>query len=217
MQSFQDPLSAFAVQAVPIPASKSKFVEGTVYQLARALYEVHTAHESQPALAIQETLQRMNDNTDRRAILLAARISAEALARKRLIIIKSGKALPQQQLTLFDQLQVLKQAKIARLTSEKDRFLVSAKVEFATPNTPIARKSKLNETLVFVSKRIQRVENELAEAIYTTKQIAKATARMERIKTLEKPKDESEDTVPQMMGLWKQLAQALLLQKVGLE
>ena len=76
--------------------------------LARALYEVHTAHESQPALAIQETLQRMSDNTDRRAILLAARISAEALARKRLIIIKSGKAMPQQQLTLFDQLQLLK-------------------------------------------------------------------------------------------------------------
>ena len=94
MQAFQDPLSAFAAQAVPIPASKSKFVEGTVYQLARALYEVHTAHESQPALAIQETLQRMNDNTDRRAILLAARISAEALARKRVSLLKSGRTLP---------------------------------------------------------------------------------------------------------------------------
>jgi len=214
MQAFQDPLSAFAAQAVPIPAIKSKFVEGTVYQLARALYEVNTAHESQPALAIQETLQRMSDNTDRRAILLAARISAEALARKRLIIIKSGKALPQQ-LTLFDQLQVLKQAKIARLTSEKDRFLVSAKAEIATPNTPIARKSKLNETLLFVSKRIQRVENELAEAIYTAKQIAKATARMERIKTLEKPKDESEDTADD--GSLETTCTSSAFAKVGLE
>ena len=101
MQAFQDPLSAFAAQAVPIPASKSKFVEGTVYQLARALYEVHTAHESQPALAIQETLQRMSDNADRKAMLLAVRTRAEALARKRLIIINSGKAQPQQQLTVF--------------------------------------------------------------------------------------------------------------------
>ena len=85
-----------------------------MYQLARALYEVHSAHESQPAIAIQETLQRTSDNTDRRAILLAARISAEALARRRLIIIKSGKAQPQQQLIVFEQLRLLKQAKLAR-------------------------------------------------------------------------------------------------------
>ena len=182
MQAFQDPLTAFAAQAVPIPASKSKFVEGTVYQLARALYEVHTAHESQPALAIQETLQRMSDNTDRRAILLAARLSAEALARKRLMIIKSGKAMPQQQLTLFDQLQLLKQAKITRLLGEKDKFLTNAKVECALPTTPVERRSKLNETLIFVSKRVQRVQNELLEATYSDKQIAKATARLERIK-----------------------------------
>ena len=56
----------------------------------------------------------MSDNADRRAILLAARSRAEALARKRLIIIKSGKAQPQQQLTVFEQLQLLKQAKLAR-------------------------------------------------------------------------------------------------------
>ena len=216
MQAFQDPLSAFAAQAVPIPASKSKFVEGTVYQLARALYEVHTAHESQPALAIQETLQRMNDNTDRRAILLEARISAEALARRRVSLLKSGKALPQQQLTLFDQLQMLKQAKITRLKSEKDKFLTNAKVEFAAPSTPVDRKNRLNETFLFVSKRIQRVENELLEAIYSDKQVVKATARLERIKKWEKQKDESEDTVPQMMGIWRQLAQALLLQKLAL-
>ena len=131
--SLYDPLSVATAQAAMTPAPKPKFVKGTVYQLARALYEVHSAHESQPALAIQETLQRMNDNTDRRAILLAARMSAEALARKRVSLLKSGRTLPQQQLTLFDQLQMLKQAKITRLKSEKDKFLTNAKVECAIP------------------------------------------------------------------------------------
>ena len=54
---------------------------------------------------------------------------------------------------------MLKQAKITRLKSEKDKFLTNAKVEIASPSTPVSRKNRLNETFLFVSKRIQRVEN----------------------------------------------------------
>ena len=59
--SLYDPLSVATAQAAMTPAPKPKFVEGTVYQLARALYEVHTAYESLPASAIQDTMQRMSD------------------------------------------------------------------------------------------------------------------------------------------------------------
>ena len=60
-----------ATAQVTTPAPKPKFVEGTVYQLARALYEIHTAYESLPASAIQDTMQRMSDNPDRKVLLIA--------------------------------------------------------------------------------------------------------------------------------------------------
>ena len=113
--SFFDPLSVIATaQTAMTPAPKPKFVEGTVYQLARALYEMHTAYESLPASAIQDTMHRMSDNPDRKVLLIAARGQADVLTRKRLIIVSTGKAKPRISLTVFEQAQLMKQTKIKK-------------------------------------------------------------------------------------------------------
>ena len=220
MQAFHDPLSAFTAQTViPAQTNKPKFVEGTVYQLSRALYEIHTLHESQPSFAIQETLQRMSDNEDRKVLLLAARSRSEALARKRMMIIHSGKAQPQQKLTVFEQAQLLAQQEIKALKSKLKAKVQKAKVESAEPTTPVKEKS---DTLIIFKTQakgmishIALLERQVEEASYTPKQIEDATARLKRIKSMDQQTDESEDTVPQMANIWKQLAQALLLQKLA--
>ena len=217
MQAFQDPFSVFTAQAAAaFPSNKPKFVEGTVYQLARALYEVHTAHEAQPSSAIQETLQRMSDNVDRKALLLAARSRAEALARRRLIVINSGKP-QQQQLTVFEQAQLLAQQEIKKLKSEIRILNKQNKVKKAQPSTPVKKLASSKITTKVREKLLQAIalERQVEEADYNPKQIEEAIARLQRIKKMDQQTDESEDTVPQMVNIWKQLAQALLLQKLA--
>ncbi len=85
--SLYDPLSVATAQIATTLVPKPKFVEGSVYQLARTLYEIHTVYESQPASAIQDTMQRMSDTPDRKVLLIAARSQADVVARKRLIIV----------------------------------------------------------------------------------------------------------------------------------
>ena len=131
--SLYDPLSVATAQTAMTPAPKPKFVEGTVYQLARALYEVHTAYESLPASAIQDTMQRMSDNPDRKVLLIAARSQADVLARKRMLIVSTGKAQPRTSLTVFEQAQLMKEQMIKRLRSENSIFIAKAQIEIAEP------------------------------------------------------------------------------------
>jgi hypothetical protein len=63
-------------------AIRPKFVEGTVYQLAKVLYELHVGQEAQPAIAIQEALKTFGHDSDRSPIVQDARESAEALTER---------------------------------------------------------------------------------------------------------------------------------------
>jgi len=211
--SLYDPLSASAAQTAMTPATKPKFVEGTVYQLARALYEIHTAYESLPSSAIQDTMQRMSDIPDRKVLLIAARSQADVLARKRMLIVSTGKAQPRTSLTVFEQAQLMKQAKIKRLTSENKIFIAKSKKELAGPSTPV--KKELVSKATITANKIKTLESELEEAEYSPKEITKATARLQRIKGMDQQTDESEDTILQMSIIWKQLVQALLLLKLA--
>ena len=166
--SLYDPLFVAATaQTAMTPAPKPKFVEGTVYQLARALYEVHTAYESLPASAIQDTMQRMSDNPDRKVLLIAARSQADVLTRKRLIIVSTGKAQPRTSLTVFEQAQLMKQTKIKRLMSENASLFAKpkkssskkSKKELATPSTPINQNLFMDSEAANVNNKIKKLQN----------------------------------------------------------
>ena len=216
--SLYDPLFVAATaQTAMTPAPKPKFVEGTVYQLARALYEVHTAYESLPASAIQDTMQRMSDNPDRKVLLIAARSQADVLARKRLIIVSTGKAAPRISLTVFEQAQLMKQTKIKKLFNEHQSFVKKSKKskkELATPSTPAQNLFPVRDATSIVNK-IKKLQKELEEAEYSKKETDKAAARLQRIKKMDQQTDESEDTILQMSNIWKTLVQALLLMKLA--
>ena len=94
-----------------MPTSKPKFVEGTVHQLARVLYEVHSENESQPTVAIQEALRMFGDDLDRNTILQDAKISAEALVLKRTILLSTQTSQPT--MTVFEQAEKIKQGHIS--------------------------------------------------------------------------------------------------------
>jgi len=213
--SLYDPLSVSTAQIVTAPAPKPKFVEGTVYQLARTLYEIHTAYESLPASAIQDTMQRMSDNPDRKVLLIAARSQADVLARKRLIIVSTGKPQPRTSLTVFEQAQLMKEQMIKRLKSENSIFIAKAQIEMAEPTTPVKTKKGLVTTANRTSDQIKALQQELEEAVYSVEETAKAAARLQRIKKMDQQTDESEDTTLQMSVIWKTLVQALLLLKLA--
>jgi hypothetical protein len=215
--SLYDPLSVSTAQIVTAPAPKPKFVEGTVYQLARTLYEIHTAYESLPASAIQDTMQRMSDNPDRKVLLIAARSQADVLARKRLIIVSTGKPQPRISLTVFEQAQLMKQTKIKRLVTENQIFVTKpkkSKKEVAIPSTP-AQTLFPTGAASTVEIKIKKLQRELEEAVYSEKETVKAAARLQRIQKMDQQTDESEDTTLQMSIIWKTLVQALLLLKLA--
>ena len=80
---------------------RPKFVEGTVYQLAKVLYELQVGQETQPAIAIQEALKTFGHDSDRSPIVQDARSSAEALNRKRILLFNTTKSHPTT--TVFEQ------------------------------------------------------------------------------------------------------------------
>ena len=114
------PLGNTSNQYAALPAgmapAKQTFADGTVQQLARALYVVHTNFESQPTEAIREAIRTFGDDPDRNIILQAARCAAEALERKGFIILNSSKS--QSTMTVFEQLVSLKQIRITKLEKE---------------------------------------------------------------------------------------------------
>ena len=103
-----------------VTAAKQTFTDGTVSQLARVLYTVHTNFESQPTEAIREAIKTFGDDPDRNVILQAARCAAEALERKGFILLNSSKA--HNTMTVFEQLVSLKQIRIEKLERELDKI-----------------------------------------------------------------------------------------------
>ena len=100
------------------------FVDGTVYQLARALYTVHTNHESLPSGTIADAIRTFGANPDRNIILQAARCAAEALERKRFILLNNSKS--QTTMTVFEQMVSLKRTahrEVRKGTCQNLRFL----------------------------------------------------------------------------------------------
>jgi hypothetical protein len=89
-----------------------------------------------------------------------------------------------------------------------------SKKEVATPSTPI-NQNLFNSDAVAAASKIKRLKKELEEAEYSKKEIKKATARLQRIKSMDQQTDESEDTTLQMSIIWKTLVQALLLLKLA--
>ena len=92
------------------------FVDGTVYQLARALYTVHTNHESLPSGAIADAIRTFGANPERNIILQAARYAAEALEKKRFILLNNSKS--QTTMTVFEQMVSLRELRIEKLEKE---------------------------------------------------------------------------------------------------
>jgi hypothetical protein len=110
-----------------MPTSKPKFVEGTVHQLARVLYEVHSENESQPTGAIQEAIRMFGEDLDRNTILQEAKISAEALVLKRTILLNTKTSQPT--LTVFEQAEKIKQIHISKLQTDMEEVYAEAQEE----------------------------------------------------------------------------------------
>jgi hypothetical protein len=117
---YSNDFQAFGPQSSPqgMPTKLPKFVEGTVYQLARALYAVHAENETQPANAIQVAIRIFVNDQDRNKILQAAKGTAEAITRKRAIQLKTTRS--QQSMTISEQAEQLKIQLIARLKINRD-------------------------------------------------------------------------------------------------
>ena len=104
--------------------AKQTFADGTVQQLARALYVVHRNFESQSTEAIREAIRTFGDDPDRNAILQAAQCAAEALERKGFILLNSSKS--QNTMTVFEQMVSLKEIRIKKLEKELVRIYDNA-------------------------------------------------------------------------------------------
>ena len=189
-----------------------KFVEGTVYQLARVLYAVHRDNESQPADAIHEAIKTFGDDLDRNTILQSARISAEALNRKKLLLFKTQKTATT--LTVFEQAESLKKSRIASMDRElvnmHEAALVHEDTEGSAQQDTLAMWAEYNERHDIRSG----LKQEVRDAIYSDEEISLATQRLQRIEQIDNRRGEAVDTTAaQMKNVWRQLVQALLLQK----
>ena len=189
-----------------------KFVEGTVYQLARVLYAVHRDNESQPADAIHEAIKTFGDDLDRNTILQSARISAEALNRKKPLLFKTQKTATT--LTVFEQAESLKKSRIASMDRElvnmHEAALVHEDTEGSAEQDTLALWAEYNERHDIRSG----LKQEVRDAIYSDEEISLATQRLQRIEQIDNRRGEAVDTTAaQMKNVWRQLVQALLLQK----
>lgn len=207
MNFSSSPFAAFTAQ-MNTTTSKPKFVEGTVNELARALYAVHTENVVHPANAVQEILKTMCDDPDRAEIVQEALKETARLTRQGLTLMGSKKA---QTPSIFEQAKSIKESKLSRLKRERDEA-----------NTKIS--SHKNKVLVGaltlrvdnLTAQIGATKEELVQAIYSKEEVAEAASRIRRIKEMEAAGgDDSEETVKQLLQTWRQLVQSLLLQKLS--
>jgi hypothetical protein len=200
----------FAPQGMP--TSKPKFVEGTVHQLARVLYEVHSENESQPTVAIQEALRMFGEDLDRNTILQDAKISAEALVLKRTILLSTKTSQPT--MTVFEQAEKIKQSHISKLQTDMDATYSEAQESTANEEGGSSDYEDLMQKYWDINQYREKLKEDILQAEYTEEELSQAERRIEKIKQIEsRGKSEIEDPTLQMKEIWKQLVQALLLLK----
>jgi hypothetical protein len=200
----------FAPQGMP--TSKPKFVEGTVHQLARVLYEVHSENESQPTVAIQEALRMFGEDLDRNTILQDAKISAEALVLKRTILLSTKTSQPT--MTVFEQAEKIKQSHISKLQTDMDATYSEAQESTANEEGGSSDYEDLMQKYWDINQYREKLKEDILQAEYTEEELSQAERRIEKIKQIEsRGKSEIEDPTLQMKEIWKQLVQSLLLLK----
>ena len=206
------PLGNTSNQYAALPSgmasAKQTFTDGTVQQLARALYVVHTNFETQPTEAIREAIRTFGDDPDRNVILQAARCAVEALERKGFIILHSSKS--QSTMTVFEQLVSLKQIRITKLEKELRKMHEADSKESSEGSMEYSSQEEYRRLYALREKLTLEVFN----AEYTQDETQEAKQRLSKIKQIEESTgNPTEDTISQMKDIWKQLSQALLLQK----
>ena len=176
---------------------KQTFTEGTVYQLARVLYAVHTNFESQPTEAIREAIKTFGDDPDRNIILQAARGAADALDRKRFILLNSSKT--QSTMTVFDQMVSLKEQRL-QTTDKNLRKILDSQTEMEGGAT---EESKTEYSQLYQLRAV--LKKQIFDADYSQQEIDEAKKRLFKIKQIEESAGSpTEDTISQMKNIWKQ-------------
>jgi hypothetical protein len=209
---FPDPFPSSTQPLMQGTSSKlPKFMEGTVYQLARALYAVHAENETQPANAIQDAIRIFVNDKDRNTILQAAKGAAEAIIRKRAIQLKTTKS--QQSMTISEQAEHLKIQLIARLKSEMMTTWEASQQQDSEGTTSDDR-SNFEDKYYSLDTYRQSLKEDVRTATYSDTEIEEASQRLQRKKRYDSVgSDNLEDIVIQIAIIWRQLTQALLLQK----
>ena len=174
------------------------------------MYELHVGQEAQPAIAIQEALKTFGHDSDRSPIVQDARESAEALNRKRILLFNTTKSHPTT--TVFEQAENSKKHLISLIGKQLEKIhqqntqgdLEQEGAEYSTNWTEYEN----------IYEKRQVLKTQVQNADYSEDEIKEATQRLQKIKQIEnRGNNESENTVSQMKDIWKQLVQALLLQK----
>jgi hypothetical protein len=113
-------------------------------------------------------------------------------------------------MTVFEMARELKSANIVRLKEEMDDAWETAHEPGASTET--AR--QFFETYNSIRSCREQMKQDLIDIDYSTEEIDFATQRLDKIKKIDaRGRNESEDSIPLMKGLWLQLVKALLLQK----
>ena len=198
----------FSLTAPPVQQqAKPKFVEGTLCQLAKTLYEIHTAHEAQPSAAVQEAVQRLSGDPDRKTIVNDANAVVVSLTRKaQKLLVTAASPAP----NVFGQAVIMKQATVAALQKDLEKF--TALADLATDQE---QKSQVDMERLRAEAYIKKVQQQIVDVDYTREEIEQARLRIQKIKDMESLSvDESENTILQMSKIWHQLVQAILLCKL---
>ena len=185
-----------------------KFVEATVSQLARVLYDLHTDYGSQPVTAIEMAIDTFGDDVERNTILQAARGSAEMMMRKQKALMHGAKS--KSTMTVFEQAQQMKEQSLSKLKSE----MLEAWNAAQEPGISTAANQDFLETYEQIQAYRWQLKQDLRQADYTEEELTAATLRLEKIQRIEdRGGNSSESVIPLMKEIWLQLVKTLLLLK----
>ena len=167
----------FSLTAPPVQQqAKPKFVEGTLCQLAKTLYEIHTAHEAQPSAAVQEAVQRLSGDPDRKTIVNDANAVVVSLTRKaQKLLVTAASPAP----NVFGQAVIMKQATVAALQKDLEKF--TALADLATDQE---QKSQVDMERLRAEAYIKKVQQQIVDVDYTREEIEQARLRIQKIKDM---------------------------------
>ena len=145
---------------------------------------------------------------DRNPIVQAAKSSAEALNRKRILLFNTTKSHPTT--SIFEQAEISKKHLITNLGNKLEKMHHQNTQQGEEEGNEEVNWAEYEE----IHERRTLLKTQLQNADYSEDEIKQSTERLNKIKEIDsRGNNESEDTVAQMKSIWKQLVQALLLQK----